>query len=92
MEWISVKKELPRLEKYVLCCVSNRIDEYSIFVGKLDERHSGEKYWSGPRDYDIWEFFEDVTHWMPLPDHPEHFPDAKKMVDHIVGGDKMEKA
>ena len=57
MEWISVKDRLPENEK--IKCLIN--DKYKgVYIARFRE-----KSWS-----DIYEYYKDVTHWMPLPEPP----------------------
>lgn len=65
MKWISVKDQLPEKEVYVLVITKEKA--YAIaFLSQFN----GKKEWS---IFDThWIDFEDVTHWMPLPEKPEN--------------------
>ncbi len=72
-EWIDVKKELP--EKLSYCLVYN-------IISKLG---TGEIAWCFYNSANKWcgenEYYEDVSHWMPLPKPPK---EKNKMSDGIV--------
>ena len=88
-EWISVKDRLPEKGGKYLCVRSDswgqHIDilEFAPNLHKLDKYDFAGKKRPGWCDYDSewgWTEFDDVTHWMPLPEMP------KIIVDYAVGG------
>lgn len=83
-DWISIYDEMPKLYEAVLCFTIDKDD-----IGDMDFGHCWE-YRERPRK-SKWAFDSispidnekeeiQVTHWMPLPAPPEHFPDAGKKV------------
>lgn len=70
-EWISVEERLPEFGERVLVC--GRIDDFG------DEPEYGidiaYRYHAGVEHIDFyWDSTFDVTHWMPLPVHPQEVP------------------
>ena len=62
-EWISVKDRLPEFgEKVLITDVSGDVLVYS-----LEQTCSGECWWED----EYWNWYNDVTHWMPLPEPPK---------------------
>ena len=57
-EWISVDDRLPEYGDKILVHL-----DYGDIKGILLEEYSGTKFWSRA--------FNNVTHWMPLPEPPE---------------------
>ena len=71
MEWISVKDKQPDFNIPVLA--SNVAGGYTPIICRLEsvvERKETKVYnWlEGEHGYD--DVYKDITHWMPLPDHP----------------------
>lgn len=72
MEWIKCSEKLPQKETPVLIVYAG-----TIRVGQLlteyptwEETFKAYKYWDDPeKDGQDWEW-NDVTHWMPLPEPP----------------------
>lgn len=67
MEWISVKDRLPsaqHVDELVLVCVKNKNKEDGIYLQDISS-FDGEN-WS--KRFHTW---EDITHWMPLPEPPK---------------------
>ncbi len=67
MEWVSIKEKYPEKDKYVLCC-----DHKDLFILKFTESESGMErkkvyYFTSSCEC---EYYEGITHWMPLPKHP----------------------
>lgn len=65
-EWISVKDRLPERDQKVL--VYDAGDETEIHVYHLREDLDG-LYWDDESGWAV--DFENVTHWMPLPEPPK---------------------
>lgn len=63
MEWISVKKQMPKLEQKVLAFWKEDKIEGAAFTD-LD----GDEYWYYLQDGDCCS--SNPTHWMPLPPNP----------------------
>ncbi len=65
-EWISVKDELPSAHKYVLCYVKpTSVNSYRGIKIKWVTKRASRGIIS-----DI-SWFNEVTHWMPLPEPPK---------------------
>jgi len=64
-EWISVKDSLPEKDVKVLACdpYTIRIAEYGVGYLENDIERLG---WWIDQNFD----WDEVTHWMPLPDNP----------------------
>lgn len=76
MEWISVKDRLPKTQEMVLVKTRDQREEWqyivlSLYDGKGFFIDTGNKFWSGPCDANIEFEFEEITHWMPLPEAPK---------------------
>ncbi len=66
-EWVSVKNRLPENETYVLA--SDKSDVYILkFYQSQDKRFKNPRYYFESSGED--EFFDLITHWMPLPKPP----------------------
>ena len=65
-EWISAKDRLPKIDQKVL--VYDAGDETEIHVYHLREDLDG-LYWDDEGGWAV--DFENVTHWMPLPEPPK---------------------
>ena len=69
-QWVSVKDRLPEVNKYVYLFSVER--KYGL--GRL-KNIGGEYQWNVVTQYGFYYFhgdeFDDITHWMPLPDPPE---------------------
>lgn len=73
MEWISVKDKLPKIDKKQLPPCSEDViafDGKYVRVGALF-KSCGNLTWCYLDDNDHSYSFDDVTHWMPLPEPPE---------------------
>lgn len=70
-QWISIEDRLPEADQNVLLYVDYSVYEtITMFVGHLLER-DGHHHWA-PYDWNGLGFnFDDITHWMPLPEPPE---------------------
>lgn len=67
-EWISVKDRLPEYGKDVLVCDCNSRNYISVWSLEKDT-DGGTNYWEDCRGW--WQSFDEVTHWMPLPEPPK---------------------
>lgn len=83
-EWTSVKDRLPNKNTKCLCYVSNPYGNYITTLTFATDLHEIDKYdfynqhRSGFCDYDSeygWAEYENVTHWMPLPEPPKEGAD-----------------
>lgn len=76
MEWISVKKELPKVDGELFLCMQDiENDDFKVIVLWFDAMCSKFRSW-GQRNDLYWPRDEDgshdnVTHWMPLPNPPK---------------------
>lgn len=61
-EWINVANKMPELNQWCICYHGTKIPLVVIYKGKNS--------WLG-LDYECWLKDEDVTYWMPIPEHPE---------------------
>lgn len=68
MEWISVKDRLPEPETDVLAF---RYDHISIFTYRYNRRGILKFMYMDDSGYWCEVFAPEVTHWMPLPEHPK---------------------
>jgi len=63
-DWVSVEDRLPpkpqRYQEFIVCCGD------AVTCAWLDD-DKGEWYWVTDPE----RLFEDVTHWMPLPERPD---------------------
>jgi hypothetical protein len=68
MDWIKCSDSLPENNEYVLC--SDERDIYILkFMQEQDKRKKNPRYWfESPSGED---FFDEITHWMPLPYLPK---------------------
>lgn len=64
-EWTSIYDRLPEIGKEVLVC---NVSDYRVGTFSLQCDEDG-FYWSDGVGW--WIEFEDVTHWMPLPELPK---------------------
>lgn len=76
MEWISVKDRLPEMDKFTLAKTTDRREEWQYIVLRLlDTEGCGMdniiKFWAAQSDANIELEFEEITHWMPLPEAPK---------------------
>ena len=68
-EWISVKNRLP-LEGEELIFRTNEISSKPIFTGRWEQEGKWKVvYATNAQDCEI--EFEEITHWMPLPEAPK---------------------
>ena len=58
-EWISVKDRLPEMEQDVLVADNGFIAVWTFYGDYWEDSHG----W--------WQEFDEVTHWMPLPEPPK---------------------
>ena len=66
MEWIDVKKELPKIAKPVLGC-TKRDHICTITVCVLAHCTDGKAFWYSECDNE----YKEMTHWMHLPPLPQ---------------------
>lgn len=68
-EWISVDERLPDPKEYDWVLVNVMFNEDGTYgVPHIAERRNGE-WWTG--DYNLSDLHLTVTHWTPLPSHPQ---------------------
>ena len=73
MKWISVENELPREDGFYLCW-----ENPYIYIGHYDDYGFSVKS-------DDTGGFEDVTHWMPLPDPPDENKPPEDVIEDGFG-------
>lgn len=69
-QWISVKDRLPEVDEYVICFGMRPLqNEPFVEQGRYNEWGQWQTCdWDGCGGY---EYFDKVTHWMPLPPPPQ---------------------
>lgn len=76
LKWISVKNKYPKEGKAVLFT-----DGEQVLRGSYFGYDPGYRWYPDGFHQSL---SNKITHWMPLPDAPDHVRDAKKMVDNIT--------